>query len=46
MIIKTFECPSIQLHKRFNLQAYRYIVIQVCDLLLKNESYEGITLNL
>ena len=28
-IIKSCMCPRIQLHERFDLQAYRYIVDQV-----------------
>ena len=30
-IIKACMSPSIQLHERFNLQVYRYIVDQVCS---------------
>ena len=34
-IIKVSEYVSILLHDRFNLQAYRYIVIQVCAHVVK-----------
>ena len=30
-IIKPCMCPSIQLHEPFGIQAYRYIVDQVCS---------------
>ena len=43
MIIKACECPSIQLHEHFSLQAYRYIVIQVCAQVVISKSYEGVT---
>ena len=42
-IIKSCVCPSIQLHERFDFQAYRYIVDHMW---FKNKSYLGVTLNL
>ena len=44
--IEACECLSIQLHERFRLQAYRYIIIQVCAHVVKKKYYEGVTLNL
>ena len=45
-IIKACMSPSIELLERFDLQAYRYIVDQVCSHVVKNKSYLGVTLNL
>ena len=34
-IIKVGMCSSIQIHERFGLQAYRYILDQVCLLVIE-----------
>ena len=34
-IIKAYMCPRIQLHERFGLQVYKYIVDKVCSHVVK-----------